>query len=385
MKIGLIVDRLDYGVHGIGNYVYNLTKKLLEIDNENEYVLIHVKKQGLQDPYHDVFDKAEELVIESPMIIPRELRKVVSKFIHLPKVIKNENFDIVHEMSQFKPLPYIPSLKVITVHDLISWSLKGKKFLKELSASGKFYKYIENRMLKKMLENPIHIIAISNKTKGDIIEYFGINPDRISVIHYGIDEIFRPLNSVEDITNNYGINNPFILYVGNLEPRKNVGGIITSFYKLKKMGILHKLVIVSATKGYYYDKILRMINKLNLEKEVTFAGFIPPKDLPRMYNAADLFVFPSFYEGFGLPPLEAMACGCPVITSNTSSLPEVVGDAGIMVNPYDVDGLANAMYEVLCNDGLKEDMTKKGLNRTKMFSWERAAKETIKVYEEVMK
>lgn len=383
MKIGLIVDRLDYGVHGSGNYVYNITRKLLEIDRENEYVLIHVKKQGLQEPYHDVFNKSEELMIEAPMIVPDKLKKTVSKFIYLPKAIRNENFDLVHEMSQLKPLPYIPSLKVITVHDLIAWSLKGKEFFKELSVSEKFYKNIENRMLKNILKNPIHVIAISNKTKEDITEYFGINPDRMSVIHHGIDEIFRPLNSVEDITNNYGINDPFILYVGNLEPRKNVDGIIASFYKLKKRGVAHKLVIVPATKGHYYDKILRMLKELKLEKEVIFTGFISPNDLPRMYNAADLFVFPSFYEGFGLPPLEAMACGCPVITSNTSSLPEVVGDAGIMVDPYDIDGLAKAMHEVLSNNKFRNNMIKKGLERAKMFSWERCARETLCVYEKV--
>ena len=188
------------------------------------------------------------------------------------------------------------------------------------------------------------------------------------------------LNKTFSILNNYGINEPGILYVGGLEPRKNVDGIITSFYKLKTRGVIHKLVIVSATKGHYYDKILRMIKKLKLEKEVIFTGYVQPDDLPKVYNAADLFVFPSFYEGFGLPPLEAMACGCPVITSNTSSLPEVVGDAGIMVDPHHAEGLADAMHKVLNNDGLKQDMIKRGLKRAKMFSWEKAAKKTLKIY-----
>jgi glycosyltransferase involved in cell wall biosynthesis len=162
-------------------------------------------------------------------------------------------------------------------------------------------------MLKNLLKNQVHIIAISDKTKEDITAYFGINPDRISVIYPGVNTKFELLNSVGDIKNNYGINDPFILYVGNLEPRKNVDGIITSFYKLKKRGVAHKLVIVPATKGHYYDKILRMIKKHNLETDVIFTGFVQPDDLPRLYNAADLFVFPSFYDGFGLPPLEAMA------------------------------------------------------------------------------
>lgn len=122
----------------------------------------------------------------------------------------------------------------------------------------------------------------------------------------------------------------------------------------------------------------------NLQNDVIFTGYISDGDLPALYNAADLFVYPSLYEGFGLPPLEAMACGCPVITSNTSSLHEVVGDAGIMVDPYDVDRLADAMHKVLSNDGLREDMIKKGLERAEMFSWEKTARETLKVYEEVI-
>ncbi|MEA3458002.1 MAG: glycosyltransferase family 1 protein, partial [Candidatus Thermoplasmatota archaeon] len=136
-------------------------------------------------------------------------------------------------------------------------------------------------------------------------------------------------------------------------------------------------------KGRKYKEIFETINKLNLQNDVVFTGYVSDEDLPALYNAADLFVYPSIYEGFGLPPLEAMACGTPVITSNTSSLPEVVGDAGIMVDPPDVDRLADAMHEVLTNEGLRANMIKKGLGRAEMFSWEKCARETLEVYEEV--
>jgi glycosyltransferase involved in cell wall biosynthesis len=148
------------------------------------------------------------------------------------------------------------------------------------------------------------------------------------------------------------------------------------------MKTAYKLVIVGG-KGWKYDDIFRNIEALNLQEDVIFTGYVPKEDLVKFYNLADLFVYPSLYEGFGLPPLEAMACGCPVITSNTSSLPEVVGDAGIMVNPYDVNELVKVMYEVLTNEGLKKELSKKGLERAKLFDWKKTAEETWKAYEMV--
>lgn len=144
-------------------------------------------------------------------------------------------------------------------------------------------------------------------------------------------------------------------------------------------------MLIVGKKGWKYKSIFETVDILNLQKDVIFSDYVPDEYLTLLYNAADLFVYPSLYEGFGLPPLEAMACGTPVITSNTSSLPEVVGDAGVMIDPYDVDGLAKAMFEVLTNEGLREDMRKKGLKRAKLFSWEKTAKETLKIYEEVYK
>ena len=147
----------------------------------------------------------------------------------------------------------------------------------------------------------------------------------------------------------------------------------------------HKLILAGGIGQKHKDKeIFKTVRQLGLQKEVIFTGYIPDGDLPSLYNAADLFVFPSIYEAFGLPPLEAMGCGVPVITSDRGAFPEVVGDAGIMVDPYDIDGLAKAMHEILNNDGLREDMIKKGLERAKLFSWEKCAKEVLEVYEEVL-
>jgi glycosyltransferase involved in cell wall biosynthesis len=225
------------------------------------------------------------------------------------------------------------------------------------------------------------IISISHHTKYDMLKHFKIPEDKIKVIHLAANECYKPLKEDEiyKINEKYSLNHPYILYVGGLEPKKNIPTLLKAFYKLKKHDVNHKLVI-TGEKRWNYKSIFETIDKLNLQKEVIFTGYIPDEDLPALYNAADLFVYPSLYEGFGLPPLEAMACGTPVITSNTSSLPEVVGDAGIMVNPYDIDELTNKMYKVLTNEGLTEELSKKGLERAKLFSWKKCAEETLNTY-----
>ena len=236
-----------------------------------------------------------------------------------------------------------------------------------------------------MLKRSDKIIAVSYSTKQDLMNYFKISDNKIKVIYEAADQIFQPLSSekVQHFKDKYDLNYQYILYVGTLEPRKNIPLIIKAFYILNKEGFQHKLVI-AGKKGWKYKTIYQLIDKLNLQKEVIFIGFIPDNDLPALYNAANLFVYPSLYEGFGLPPLEAMSCGCPVITSNISSLPEVVGDAGIMIDPYSVDELYEAMHKVLINEIVRKDMIKKGLERSQMFSWTKTAEETLKIYKEAL-
>nr|MQY55010.1 glycosyltransferase [Dehalococcoidia bacterium] len=192
--------------------------------------------------------------------------------------------------------------------------------------------------------------------------------------------LFRPLPH----RNRFGY--PYILFVGSEHPRKNLSTLLTAFKKLKggKQFRDLKLVKVGRAGGLEADfrgQTMKVVAALDLHREVVFTEFVPEEELPVYYFNAECFVFPSLYEGFGFPPLEAMACGCPVVTSNTSSLPEVVGDAAIMVDPYDVDGLTNAMREVLTNDGLREAMIEKGLAQAKKFSWDKTAEKTLEVYE----
>jgi len=175
-----------------------------------------------------------------------------------------------------------------------------------------------------------------------------------------------------------------ILNVGTLEPRKNVVTLMKAFRKLMEKGFDGYKLVIAGDKGWLYEEIFKEVDRSDLKHEILFLGVVRDADLPMLYNCADMFVYPSLYEGFGLPPLEAMACGIPVIISNTSSLPEVIGNAGIMVDPGDVNSLSEAMYNVLEDKELRSQMSKNGLKRAKLFSWEKAAKEILEIYDEAL-
>ncbi|AKB50009.1 Glycosyltransferase [Methanosarcina barkeri str. Wiesmoor] len=238
----------------------------------------------------------------------------------------------------------------------------------------------------KGLRKAERIITVSEFSKQDISKYIKYPEENIEIIPPAVDHnLYYPDRSKECLLKyNIGDGEKVILYVGAEEPRKNIQFLINSFSKLKNKISNIKLLKVG-TPNYLFvrKRLLKQIEVLNLQNDVIFTGYVSESELAEIYNAVDLFVFPSLYEGFGMPPLEAMACGTPVITSNTSSLPEVVGDAAIVVDPYDVNKFAEEMYELLMNDDLKEEMIRKGLKRSKMFSWDTSAKKTLKVYKEL--
>jgi glycosyltransferase involved in cell wall biosynthesis len=314
----------------------------------------------------------EDIIIPYPKI---PLGKLIQKMFLIPLYIKKNNPDVIHDTYHFAPFLFLKKFKkVITVYDITPILYPETHKISRI--------FMHKYFFSPILKSSDKIISISENTKRDIIKHFKIPEDKIKVIPLAANENFRKLdeNETSKIKSKYNINFPFILYVGTLEPRKNIPNLLNAFYKIKKQGIAHKLVIAGG-KGWKYKEIFETIEKLNLQNDVIFTGYVPDEDLPGLYNAADLFVYPSLYEGFGLPPLEAMQCGTPVITSNTSSLPEVVGDAGIMVNPHDIGELANKMYEVLTNKDLRKELSKKGIERAKLFSWKKCAEETLKVYE----
>ena len=270
------------------------------------------------------------------------------------------------------------SICILTVHDLIrQFDRMGiSTYIHRPNLRDKLDLWLDWQGIRKAH----HIIAISHNTKRDLIKYANIPEERISVIYHGIDHsVFYPRYGERPFPF------PYILFVGSEHPRKNLETLLKAFYQLKQdIGFKAlKLVKVGKAGGKEDDfraRTLSLVKSLGLDEEVIFTGFVSEEELARIYSNAECLVFPSFYEGFGWPPLEAMACGCPVITSNTSSLPEVVGDCGIMVDPKDIGGLVKALRLLLTSRELRERMRFRGMKRAGMFTWEKTARETLAVY-----
>lgn len=288
------------------------------------------------------------------------------------KCLKNRD-DLIH-LPHKALVPYLNIIRhhhvIVTVHDLAN-------FL--------FPECREHALIQKFMEKNIrkvdHIIADSNNTKKDLIKLFNIPDDKVSVIYLGIDHArFYPRGERE-------FNFPYIVYVGIDEPRKNLRNTLTAFCllkrKLKDDKRYSNLKFVKVGEdARFMEATKKIVEELNLENDVVFTGFVSDDQLSYYYSSANLLVFCSLYEGFGLPPLEAMACECPVVASNTSSLPEVIGDAGILVDPANPSEICNAMERLLLNDKLRDELIRKGLKKAKEFSWEKTVKETYKVYRE---
>lgn len=331
-----------------------------------------------QSEIHNRLDNVKLNRIEYPNIskipgINKIFEYSAYSFIVKKKIIENNVKHITRQDMAFL-LELIDMKKtIVTCHDIIPIA---------------YYKTINPfwKLNAKGLRKAEKIITVSEFSKQDISKYIGCPEEKIEVIPPAVDHSLYYQTRSKTALNKYRIGEAekVILYVGAEEPRKNLQFLLNSFSKLKAKIPNIKLLKVG-TPNYLFvrKKLLKQIEALNLQNNVIFTGYVSEAELADIYNAVDLFVFPSLYEGFGIPPLEAMACGTPVITSNTSSLPEVVGDAAIQADPYNVEDFAEKMYEVLQNDDLKEEMIKKGLRRSKMFSWDSSAKKTLKVYKEL--
>lgn len=275
---------------------------------------------------------------------------------------------------------------VVTVHDIVPYLVRHDP---EQSTFRHPFDVWFDRLAMKGLKTADRLIAISQYTKTTLLEALACPEEKIDVVLQGVDQtVFRPVPVSSDFRSRYGLDggSRYVLYVGAESPRKNLPRLLQAFALLRQRMPDVRLVKVG-TPEYLpqFRQLTQLIDTLDLGQHVRFLDHLPEEDLVAFYNAADLFVFPSLYEGFGLPPLEAMACGTPVVCSNAASLPEVVGDAAITVDPYDVEALAEAMYRVLGDPDLQQDLRRRGLERAAGFTWERTARETVQVYQEVLK
>lgn len=358
MRVGIDVRRMYGQRTGVGVYIASLAKSLPEIDKKNTY-------------YSFFADGKTFLAIDALV------KELFWKQLILPLVLFVTKIDVF--FCPNPPVPFFTSCpSVVTIHDV---EVPPKTEL--LNRMWFVLNYFTARKATK-------IIVPSLNTKKDVMRILHASEEKIVIIPNGIEhETFKPLNHEcveEHVKRKYGISRAFILsVVGTFIPRKNVLTLLNAYHGLPDdVKFQYGLVIVGKKKGSLYNKVLETINHLNLADKVTLTGYVPEGDLPLLYNSASLFVFLSLYEGFGLPPLEAMACGVPVIVSKTSSLPEVIGDAGLIVNPRSADEVSRIMLQGLTDESLREKLKKNGLYRAELFSWEKSAFSLLGVLETMM-
>jgi len=346
---------------GISRYVVNLVKNLAKIDKDNKYTIL-VQNDFLAGSikasnFECIYSQIKWLSVQEQLLLPFLVKKI--------------NPDIFHATSFV-----VPRIKVckniITIHDLIHMIFPDQyNLLHRL-----YYRFIVGPAVRAADQ----ILTVSESSRKDIAKYFKVPLDKITATRLSAEENFKPQSqeAIRGIRDQYRIGErEFILYVGNRKPHKNLPTLISAFGLFKKK---YKNEYFLALSGEPDEELSRLSKDSGIEDQIIFLGKVKEDDLPAVYSTAEAFVCPSLYEGFGLPVLEAMACGAPVITSNISSLPEVIGDAGIMVDPYSAEDLAEKMREISVNTALAEEMREKGLQRAKLFTWEKCALQTLKVY-----
>jgi glycosyltransferase involved in cell wall biosynthesis len=370
MRIGLVTNSIDEQSGGVATYASELIRNLNAIDEENDYILIHHTPSD-----HSIYHRNQDIIIKS---YSPYYKGTIWKLVNAPlKLRKGCNLDVVHDLNGIGPLSYrMPFQKVVTIHDLIPIIYPTTFNLPNALT--------HRLLLPKTLHRADKIITVSSNTKKDIMNIYDIPEEKITTIYNAVSEHFKIATEQEilDLREKYSLNFPFILFVGTLEPRKNIPSLLKAFKILSRKEPGLKLVI-AGKRGWKYKEIFQLISSLEIGSDVRYLQYIDQNDLPVLYSAAEVFVYPSLYEGFGLPPLEAMACGCPVVTSNVSSMPEVTGNAALLIDPTDVEAISDSVHLLLSDDNLKGKMIKNGLTNVKRFSWHQCAKETRAVYEEL--
>jgi len=367
MRIAIDARLSYYMQAGITQYTLNLIRALADIDRENAYSILQRKPDQRIIVEQENFRR---LALFAPTHHPLE------QYVLGLELALRAKQDVIH-CTDFIPPFYYRGPTVVTVHDLAF--LLYPHFLTRKAA--RYYGLID-----RAVRHAEHVIAVSEATKRDIVRLTGTPENKITVIYEAADSLYRPVDdrqALDRMHAQYHLPEQFILFVGTIEPRKNLPTLIRAYHGLvEKYKSLADLAIVGR-RGWLYDDVYNLVEQLGLQDRVHFLGRVPTLDLLYLYNASRMLVLPSYYEGFGLPPLEAMACGVPVIVSDTSVMPEVVGDAALRVPHEDVEGFTVAMWRLLTDNELRTDMIAKGKKRVQCFSWERAARETLQVYQKV--
>jgi glycosyltransferase involved in cell wall biosynthesis len=374
VKIAIDIRRMTE--FGVGTYIRNVVRTLGRLDHENVYLLIgpsaKVEEIGsLPSNFHAIPLQQPERTLKGYWEFRTVLKQLDCDLLHVPNV---------YSVPRALPCPY-----VMTVHDMLEHMSRGGE-------RNGVWRSIHFQLTKRVLRGAARIFAVSNFTKAEMEKLFGIPPERIEVVYNAIDERFlhghASATDRELIAKRYQVTYPFLLYAGRVSPHKNVVRMIEAFSALKgeleKEGAFPdlKLIIIGDDLSGNPD-LRRTVVRSGVQNDVRFLGFVPIEVLRIFYDSAKIFVFPSLYEGFGLPPLEAMAHGTPVVTSNVSSLPEVVGNAAVLVNPENVFEIMRALHRVLLDHGLRERMKERSYLQAGKFSWEKSVRRILEVYRQV--
>ena len=366
----IAIDARKLRDFGIGTYIRNLLRHLARLDATTEFVVLCREQDcafvtELGENFRAVTEPSRPYSLREQFAIPLELRRAGVNLFHAPHYVLP---------------PMTPCRSVVTIHDCIH--LRFPQYL----PSRLGYAYARSS-LWVAAHRSARVLTVSEASKRDILEYFRVPESKVTVIYNAIDERFHeepPADEVMRVQERYQLTDPFILYAGNIKPHKNLERLIEAFHMVRRGELEHIKLLIIGDEISKYATLRRAVHRYKLHKHVRFFGFVPDATLAILYRLARVFVFPSLYEGFGLPPLEAMASGTPVITSNLSSLPEVVGDAAMLIDPYQPDAIAGAMRRVLQDERLRDDLRERGLARVREFSWGRSVKRVREIYDEVL-
>lgn len=361
MKIAIDIRTAGGNRAGKGWYTFNLTRSLLKNDHQNQYILY--ADSGIAG--FEEFKNVELKIIE---------QKGASWHLAVAKDIKSTLPDIFFGPSSYIIPSLLPKNKikiVFTVHDLVAFLFKGTHQRRAV--------IIEKLFLKKALKKAAKVLTVSQNTKKDLQEFFKIEDERIAVIPCAAEETYSPTQVPDTFKKETNLPDNFFIAVGTIEPRKNYETLIQAFAMVHEKYPTHHLVIVGE-KGWGKTNLEESITSNYLQKYVHILGYLTTKTINKLYNLAEALVFPSYYEGFGMPPLEAMSSGCPVICSNTSSLPEVVGDAAITCDPEVPAEFAEAMEKIIQDKPARADLINKGRIQIQKFSWDKSAKDLLEIF-----
>ncbi len=378
MRIAIEYTPAIYQGGGIGRYTRELVRALARLDEDNDYILLVASSRSRSAPHPLDPSNLNPRFQVRRIPIPHRWLTILWHRLRLPLPVEvfSGPIDLFHSPDYVLP-PVRNARSVVTVHDL--------SFLTVPEAADPRLRRYLSRAVPSAVAHADHVLADSRSTRDDLVAHLGVEPQRITVIYPGVDPRFRPLDeaAVQSVRARYDLREPFVLAVGTLEPRKNFPTLIAAYARLGEFGphLAEVRLVIAGGKGWLYEGIFATVERLGLGERVRFLDFVPDPDLPALYNAAAVFALPSLYEGFGLPPLEAMACGTPVVTSNVSSLPEVVDDAALTVPPTDVAALTAALAQVLTDEHLRAALRQRGLQQASRFTWDAAARTLLGVYQ----